>query len=154
MYFNKFKIYGSSTPIYLHLIFRKRGGDFMARIKLINLAIGRSAKVVEFLGGRGFLQKMEIQGIKVGTRIERISLKEAGKPVIIPGRRGVVSGANRGREQRRGLGILQVYIRIVGTETVISLGIGEASQIIVETQEKIKTNVPYPNSYQPTWGST
>ncbi len=53
----------------------------MHKKTLLQLSNGVSAKVTEFLGGRGFVVRMESMGIRKGVMIKKIS--DASGPVVV-----------------------------------------------------------------------
>ena len=110
----------------------------MAEIPLTALRVGQSGTIVGLSGGREFIQRMREKGILKGRTVERMPTPTVRRESLSTrvGRFG--QGRNRGRIKGQGLGILQIQVKIRETGYVVTFGRGEASQIIVETQEKIK----------------
>ena len=75
-------------------------------ISIVNMSSGESGVVIEILGGRGALRRLEALGLRVGKKVTKVSEAFLWGPVTI---------------------------RVGGTQ--IGIGHGLASKIIVEGQE-------------------
>jgi len=78
----------------------------MARVSLAQMKDGQSGRVVELLGGCGFIAKLEALGVLVGKKIKKISTQFAKGPITVE-----VSGSK------------------------FAMGFGMASKIIVEVED-------------------